>query len=317
MDSEVYIVRAILRQNEFLLRRHLILSRTVLDKLKANSLITDVTRRKILLEPAHKQVKVLINSLENRGIQSLRKFMQVLKETGHGWIAEQLLDTDVTLGGKGRSTDDISYRDRHHLNYTRPHPQTTDYFSNRRDRADTVRGDNRKSFTTGLSLSDRPENGLSLAALLKLREPAEEPEAAARGVIHARTLFTDPIAQGYPPQPATLPNYSRPAVAFPRSREEIPLTLYGLNQAFSDQDQKNQQALSVLRQEEVAIRQLMEQNMRDQGNVRRKQAAVQDIVGRLKDIHNRAKDVYEPSPHPNIGRYRLAQLNQIPWSIDG
>lgn len=73
----------------------------------------------------------------------------------------------------------------------------------------------------------------------------------------------------------------------------------------------------MLRQEEVAIRQLMEQNARDQGIIRRKQTAVQDIAARLRDIDSRAKIVYEPSPDPNIGRYRLAQLNRIPWSMNG
>ncbi|KAK6962852.1 hypothetical protein BgiMline_032971 [Biomphalaria glabrata] len=316
MDSEVQIVRAILRQNEFFLRRHLILSKTVLDKLKDNNLITDISRRKILLEPAHRQVPVLINCLENRGIQSLRKFLDVLRETGHGWIVEQLLDTDISLGGKARSKDDIGYRDRHQPTYSRPNAQTTDYFSTKRTRFETLREDNRRSLTAG------QESGLSLSTLLKLREPVDEAEAVPRGVIHARTMLADPIAQGYPPHPALLPGlglpqYTQPPVMFPRSKDEIPMTLFGLNQAFSDQDQKNQQALSVLRQEEVAIKQLMEQNLRDQGNVRRKQAAVHDIVNRLKDIHNRAKDVYEPSPQPNISRYRLAQLNQIPWSIDG
>ncbi|XP_059172708.1 uncharacterized protein LOC131953519 [Physella acuta] len=318
MDSDVHIVRAILRQNEFLLRRHLVLSKTVLDNLRTTGLITDVTRRKILLEPAHKQVPVLLGCLENKGIPSLRKFLEVLRNTGHGWMVEHILDTDISMGGgKGRSTDDIGYRDRHQPTFTRPHPQIADYFS-KRTRLDVARPDNRKSVTAGLGY--QPDAGMSLGSLLKAREPVDMPETATRGIINARTLFADPMAGGvYPSQPGLLPGlpaYANHPVHYPRSREEIPITLYGLNQAFSDQDQKNQQALSVLQQEEVAIRQLMQQNARDQGNVRRKQAAVQDIVHRLKDIHNRAKDVYEPSPNPNIGRYRLAQLNQIPWSID-
>ncbi|CAL1544606.1 unnamed protein product [Lymnaea stagnalis] len=312
MESDVAIVRAILRQNEFLLRRHLVLSKTVLDNLKSNGLITDVTRRKILLEPAHKQVPVLIGCLENRGITSLKKFLEVLRSTGHGWIVDHILDTDVSAGaGRGKSMDDIGHRYR--ASHTRQQNLANDYFSNRRNKYDLQRSDNRKSLT---AYSGGYENGMSLGSLLKAREPVDEPELAARGTIHARTLLADSMTMAG--QAGRLPGLpSHHPVPFPRVREEIPLTLYGLNQAFSDQDQHNQQAMSVLRQEEIAIRQLMEQNARDQGNVRRKQAAVQDIVGRLKEIHNRAKDVYEPSPHPNIGRYRLAQLNQIPWSIDG
>lgn len=46
---EASIVREILKKNEDVLKRHLILSKTVLDKLHSNGLITDVIRRKILV----------------------------------------------------------------------------------------------------------------------------------------------------------------------------------------------------------------------------------------------------------------------------
>lgn len=42
-------MREILKKNEDVLKRHLILSKTVLDKLHSNGLITDVIRRKILV----------------------------------------------------------------------------------------------------------------------------------------------------------------------------------------------------------------------------------------------------------------------------
>ncbi|RUS80326.1 hypothetical protein EGW08_011927 [Elysia chlorotica] len=186
MQVECYMVRAILRQNEFLLRRHLVLSSTVLDKMRASGVITDVLRRRIVGAPAVRQVEILLESLEDRGLHSLQKFLEVLKSTGHSWMVDVILDTDVAAAG----------------------------------------------------------------------------------------------------------------------------------QTFAEQESQNQQALSVLRQEAVAIRQLLEQNARDEANVRRKQAAVSDITSRLRDIHHRAREVCQPAPHPNIGRYRLAQLNQIPWSID-
>lgn len=85
---------------------------------------------------------------------------------------------------------------------------------------------------------------------------------------------------------------------------------------FKNQQKDNEQALVILRQEEMAIKQLMEQNARDQQKVRRKQYAIDDMSKRLSDINARASDMYEPAPDPNIGRYRLAQLNQIPWSVD-
>jgi hypothetical protein len=85
---------------------------------------------------------------------------------------------------------------------------------------------------------------------------------------------------------------------------------------FSDQQKQNEQALVVLRQEEMAIKQLMQQNARDQQKLRRKQYAVDDMKKKLTELNARASEMYEPGPHPSMGRYRLAQLNQIPWSVD-
>ena len=47
MDAR--IVREILKKNEQFLRRHLVLSKTVLDKLCQQGLIADITRRKIMV----------------------------------------------------------------------------------------------------------------------------------------------------------------------------------------------------------------------------------------------------------------------------
>ena len=87
-------------------------------------------------------------------------------------------------------------------------------------------------------------------------------------------------------------------------------------QVFNHQQKESEQAMVVLRQEEMAIKQLMEQNARDQQKVRRKQYTMSDLSKKLADINARASEMYEPAPHPHIGRYRLAQLNQIPWSVD-
>ena len=87
-------------------------------------------------------------------------------------------------------------------------------------------------------------------------------------------------------------------------------------QVFNHQQKETEQAMVVLRQEEMAIKQLMEQNARDQQKVRRKQYTMSDLSKKLADINARASEMYEPAPHPHIGRYRLAQLNQIPWSVD-
>ncbi|XP_012942302.1 uncharacterized protein LOC101848063 [Aplysia californica] len=318
MATEVGVVRAILRQKEFLLRRHLVLSRTVLDQLKENGILTEFVRRKIALEPVHKQVPVLLSALENRGLASFRKFLDVLRQTGHSWLVEQLLDTDVTM--KRFSFDDIAHRKDEDSRYTRPHARTSGGggVTGRRRGLDSYF---RQTVTAGVpsvgGVDRLSGEGTTLASLLKAKEPPD-PQTEPRGIIHARPFITE---QGYDPHfgprmPAGYTQGGQTILPFPRGTEDISRTLYGLNQAFADQEQKHQHAMSVLRQEETAIRQLMEQNARNQGQVRQKMGVVKDISDRLRDINVRATDVYKPSPNPNIGQYRLNQLNQIPWSID-
>ncbi|GFN91550.1 hypothetical protein PoB_001805600 [Plakobranchus ocellatus] len=320
MQVELYMVRAILRQNEYLLRRHLVLSSTVLEKMRANGVITDVMRRKIVEAPAVKQVPMLLNSLEDRGLHSLQKFLEVLRTTGHSWMVDMILDTDVSAQ-PNRTVDDSEYHreriDPAPTSYTRP---GASHFPR------AVTSPKRRAVTFDPAPVYRGGavggGGMSLADVLKAREPKEEadPMLAPRGVFHARTMLTDPTVMRQPTMLSapSLPLYTKyPGVPVMHdTKEDIPMTLYNLNETFADQESQNQQALCVLRQEAVAIRQLLDQNARDEANVRRKQAAVNDIVSRLRDIHHRAREVYQPAPHPNIGRYRLAQLNQIPWSID-
>lgn len=291
---EPRIVNEILKKNEQFLRRHLVLSKTVLDKLHSQGLITEIIRRKILMYPAHKQVPLLLESLENRGLPSLRKFIEVLRDTGHRYLADTILDTEAIPVNDVRPDTTYAHQSTRH-NYSVPARHTHTVHS-------PVRGHH---------------GAVSIAHLLQMRQ---DKEMAPRGEIIPRTVLTDPVAIGYQggvgggaydwtgSQPHRAQYASR--------REDIPGTLYSLGQVFNSQLKENEQALVVLRQEEMAIKQLMEQNARDQQKVRRKQYTIDDMSKRLKDMNARASDMYEPAPHPNMGRYRLAQLNQIPWSVD-
>ncbi|XP_025079172.1 uncharacterized protein LOC112555150 [Pomacea canaliculata] len=292
---EASIVREILKKNEDFLKRHLILSKTVLDKLHSNGLITDVIRRKILVYPGYKQVPLLLESMDYQGLHSLRKFIGVLRETGHRYLADLILDTEAIPVADLR-------------------PGTASYSGS--------------SFTDDMGLTrptrtvHSPVRGhkavVSLGQLLRQRE---ERDVAPRGAVVPRTLLSHPLTSA--PYAVTddaaytwAPRAPRAQTHVVSRKEDIPSTLYGLGQVFTAQLQDNEQAMKVLRQEEMAIKQLLEQNARDQQKVRRKQYAIDDINKRLKDIGARASDMYDPAPDPNIGRYRLAQLNQIPWSVD-
>lgn len=282
-------MREILRKNESFLRRHLVLSKTVLDKLHDKGLITDIIRRKILMYPHNKQVPLLLESLENQGLPSLRKFLVVLKDTGHGYLVDTILDTEAIPVGDVRP-DTTNPRAGAGVDYVLPRPVYTVHSP-------------RKTIPAGTG------NMASLGSLLRMRK---EQETETRGTLVPRTLLSDPMMTGYAGYDQLQPSTLQP----PARREDVPGTLYNLGQVFNSQQKINEEALVVLRQEEMAIKQLMEQNARDQQKVRRKQFATDDMKRKLSDINARASEMYEPAPHPSMGRYRLAQLNQIPWSVD-
>ncbi|XP_076454076.1 uncharacterized protein LOC143289106 [Babylonia areolata] len=280
MESKV--VSEILKKNEPLLSRHLVLSRTVLDKLYEHGLLVDYMRRKIMMHPADRQVELLLRTIEQRGLSSLRKFLEVLKETGHGYLVDAILDTEA-----------IPVSDLHAPNSTGPGE----------DYGNPGPANHRSG----------PGHMASLNSLLRMRQ--EQEQTTSRGGVLPRTMLTDPVAVGYPGGAGPIHPYHSPP-SYPTNKEIVPSTLYNLEQVFNKQQKENEQAMVVLRQEELAIKQLMEQNARDQQKVRRKQFTVNDISKRLADINARASEIYDPTPHPSMSRYRLAQLNQIPWSTD-
>ena len=83
--------------------------------------------------PAHKQVPLLLESLENRGLPSLRKFLEVLKETGHSYLVETILDTEaIPVSDVRPETTQSRSGESQPPNRRRPYPSAT---SGRRPRS--------------------------------------------------------------------------------------------------------------------------------------------------------------------------------------
>ena len=45
--------------------------------------------------PTHRQVPLLLECMQGQGLASLRKLLGVLKDTGHSYLADTLLDTEA------------------------------------------------------------------------------------------------------------------------------------------------------------------------------------------------------------------------------
>ncbi|XP_041358999.1 uncharacterized protein LOC121375550 isoform X2 [Gigantopelta aegis] len=295
---EQRIVKNILKKNAEFLTRHLVLSPSVLDKMHTAGIISDVARKQIIFQVQRKQVPMLLQNLEGHGLVTIRKFLEVLRETGHSWLVGTILDTEA-----------MSYEDVTPHN-TRREPQ----ISSGRHPGLLTPDWNKRPAAVQLGnyvppLDYKPAQAtsptyVSLGKLLDDRQKLQDQPKPARGQLQPKVILEDVMNK---PLQFTKANE---ASTF---EEDVPTSLVNLQGYFKGQCVTNEQTLSVLKQEEVAIRELLEQNIRDQAKLRRNQHALGDIASRLEEIHVKAGDVYNPTTHAQLSRYRLAQLNQIPW----
>lgn len=160
--------------------------------------------------PAHKQVPLLLESMNNCGLASLRKFLEVLRETGHRYLADLILDTEAIPVADVRPGS-TSYAN----------PLQSNRFA-----------DSLHLHSTHTSHSPVRGHGsvVSLGHLLRRRE---DRETAPRGAVIPRTLLTDPVTVGYQGPAGGMDfGWKGGAVIAPqyaaRSKEDVPGTLYNL-----------------------------------------------------------------------------------------
>ncbi|ESO98881.1 hypothetical protein LOTGIDRAFT_231230 [Lottia gigantea] len=296
---EPRLARGILKKNEAFLRRHLVLSRSVLEKLVDVGLIGDVMKRRILHMDAMVQVAELIRLLDDRGLGTLHKFLQVLRETGSGWIADVLLDTDAI------EYEDLTSRDEQF--------DPVDHYENRLNRynhgalkrydsADDLAMAPTKKYGPWTARAPSPDSSFrrSKVSLHDVLNSKNNGYPDVRGQVRPGFFLANSGISG--------------ALSGGRSTNEVPKVINNLESHFRQQTNTNEVALSSLKQEEMAIRELMDQNRNEQQKVRKNQYTLMDINQKLKDVNIRTNEIYDPTENAAVSSYRLNQLNQIPWA---
>ncbi|XP_067670192.1 uncharacterized protein [Haliotis asinina] len=364
------IVSNVLQKNTDFLSRHLVLSPTVLEKLWENGLISEYFKRQLAFKDTDEQVPCLIESLSGRDLLTFRKFLAVLRETGHGWLVDVLLRSQALSYEEIASTDGeagqgdfrqgsglVGERSRLH-GMTPEHARMRLTSAHLRGRGGDVgggyggaelglRGMERGGLGGGgyqgsgigvggydrSGLGGRELNGLGLGggrlaigndcgydksrlSLLQKRTPPTN----LGSILDDRRGVSSGKYRGQVSPGALLSDVMRDPLRGPAidmggvSYGDIPGALLNLHDHFRNQSDTNEQNLTILKREEMAIRELLDQNNREQVKVKRNQSALTDIGRRLEEINARTNEVYDPNVHSQISRYRLAQLNQIPWS---
>lgn len=98
----------------------------------------------------------------------------------------------------------------------------------------------------------------------------------------------------------------------PTQIAEIPGQVEHLHHVFEDRRQQNSDTLSILKQEEHAIKTILEENVSEQHHLNKNQQAIHDISRRLQSIHHEAGQLLKPAPNDVMVRNRLDYLHDVP-----
>ncbi|XP_060069961.1 uncharacterized protein LOC132549984 [Ylistrum balloti] len=95
-------VKLVIDRNYEFLRRHLMVTVTMIDRLYEADIINDYTRHSLIGQSDQTQITTLLGILRVRSMGKFRKFISILRLCKDGWIADSLLNTPIQEAwGKG------------------------------------------------------------------------------------------------------------------------------------------------------------------------------------------------------------------------
>ncbi|KAK3576849.1 hypothetical protein CHS0354_002643 [Potamilus streckersoni] len=185
-------------------------------------------------------MKTLLFPLKIRGLQSLQKFLDVLRKTNHRWIADTLLETDIERGLRKAIDFKKSLR----------------YF--------LAQQENSAEFKTDL-------NEHLFGPVSKLTSPPTTRNGFAKHL--DRTLKL--TGTGYSNYFRIGEGEDRKGSISSR----VPEKLRELDKSFENESANNRNFISVLKEKELAMHTLFRQNHQEQREIEQKEKAISEIQG--------------------------------------
>jgi len=205
------------------------------------------------------QITLLLGILRSRSMDNFKRFLEVLRESLYGWLADGIMDTPMH---QSKLLDDM-------LQYK----TFKEYLSK-----------NSESYDVDDNFS---------RSLVKIDTSPQ--------IVQRRLPGISGYSYDYQPN-----GYDVNMTSFPRN-------IFGLHSDFKSQRVETEHALSMLRQEERAIKDLWYQNSREQEHLYRNHRLLSDIDRRLRQIQSDAGQLMRPSPNVEHTRQRLYRLQRVPW----
>ncbi|KAL4220373.1 hypothetical protein ACF0H5_020778 [Mactra antiquata] len=271
---EFDVVKAILSKKEDFLRRHMVLSTSVIEKLRQYEVIGKYTMDQMMINIGNtdKQLTHLFVCLRTRGLPAFNGFLKVLRVTFHGWLADDLLDTTIEtdhtlykpVGGVIPLRDVINNMHQSKIGHS---ISAAEYLNwNDKFAEYTPKKQQNKQFDTASVVSSEEGN-------------------SPTGTEHGRD---SPITR-------------------------VPRNIRDLEKVFDNESVSTTNFLATLRQEEIRLRALLQQNLREQQDLLSKQDALVEIKDKMKEISKSATQLFRPEPDTRVKKPEAQSKKSLAW----
>ena len=235
--------------------------------------------------------------LRTRGLPAFQGFLNVLRMTFHGWIADDILDTYIDISGTSSANGNIlPVRDI--LNQMHQNKVQSEQFRYK---------------PVYLAESEYPY----VPNIPKSHSRPSETNERSSNIISdgRRQVRTEHRSRRHEYVPANKHDrHDRKESSEISLLDQIPENLRDLETAFDTESTSTRKSISVLKQEEITIKALLQNNLREQQDLLSRQQALQEIKDKIKELNRTATQLYKPEPDAYVTRKRLQHLQRVPWT---
>lgn len=248
---------------------------------------------------------MVFDSMRARGLISFINFLQVLQDTSHGWLADDIYGTsvisenDINSGEKGSMPLRI-YIQKYYSDIL---PIATENEPNERNREKVTPVRHRCFLYPAFPVMYADPRAIGD------RQDVEGHRDADR---RPAFIYTHR-------RPKRLNNLDDPD-DIQDCHQDPPFQhaagqLKSIEQAFERESASTDQSMTLLKQEELTIRTLLQQNVQEQQELVHKKEVLSDLEQKLKEINIRANNMYT-EPTEELSRARIRHLKRIPHRYD-
>ena len=240
---------------------------------------------------------MLFDALRARGLTEFINFLHVLQETSHGWLADDVFELKVA----NNNADKLSPGEKVSLKeFAKDHEENMEQNSENDAR--------RYPIPVGYLMYPGIPIVYADPRPLYDREESREYAEPVSGPVHMYT-------HRHPRR--KIPTFVNQGDVFHNGYANPPLEnaakqLKSLKEVYERESLYTDQSMTLLKQEELAIRTLLQNNVQEQQLLLGKKEAISDLENRMIELNARASRLHT-EPTAALSRARLRHLQRVPF----